>query len=159
IWAPGVDITSSVPHGRATYSGTSLASPHVAGAFAVLDEKFPDWTVDQKVAWLVDNGRPVSRGSLTKPRLALQPPEGISPAPPPPVFAPPNPTSVDAVAHDRSITVSWTPLDGVAVSGWVVTPYPLGLPIVLDDPTRTELRLASRTNGAWYEVSVQPIIG
>jgi minor extracellular serine protease Vpr len=47
VVAPGVDIISTVPGGYASFQGTSMASPHVAGAAAILLQANPGWTVEQ----------------------------------------------------------------------------------------------------------------
>ena len=44
VVAPGVDILSSVFFGFELFNGTSMASPHVAGASAVVLQAHPDWT-------------------------------------------------------------------------------------------------------------------
>lgn len=67
VCAPGVNITSTVPthnpeapHGYASYRGTSMASPHVAGAAALLKEAHPDWSVDDIKAALMNTAEAIT---------------------------------------------------------------------------------------------------
>jgi len=57
LGAPGSAILSTVPGGGyASYSGTSMASPHVAGAAALLWSVNPDLTADEMKAILMNSG-------------------------------------------------------------------------------------------------------
>ncbi|MFC4075803.1 S8 family serine peptidase [Salinithrix halophila] len=67
VSAPGVNITSTVPGGKYdSYSGTSMASPHVAGAAALVKQSHPNWNVREVKAALANtavtmhkrNGKP-----------------------------------------------------------------------------------------------------
>ncbi|AJF67922.1 S8 family peptidase [Streptomyces vietnamensis] len=58
IAAPGVGISAAAAGGRGVYayqsmSGTSMATPHVAGAAALVKQRHPDWTAQQIKAALV----------------------------------------------------------------------------------------------------------
>ncbi|WP_416147766.1 S8 family serine peptidase [Salipaludibacillus sp. HK11] len=55
--APGVEIDSTIPSGYLDLNGTSMASPHVAGAAALLIEKYPDWSPEQIKAALMNSAK------------------------------------------------------------------------------------------------------
>ncbi|MEU3611200.1 S8 family peptidase [Streptomyces sp. NPDC006872] len=76
VTAPGVDITAASAHGSflaqeagekpagyLTLSGTSMATPHVAGAAAILKQQHPDWTYAELKGALVGSAKAGSGGS------------------------------------------------------------------------------------------------
>jgi subtilisin family serine protease len=61
LGAPGSAIYSTTPNNTyATYSGTSMASPHVAGAAALLWSQNPTWTAQQVKDALMNTGDPIA---------------------------------------------------------------------------------------------------
>ena len=61
ITAPGVSITSTgsgTGNGPLTISGTSMASPHVAGVAALTRQAHPSWKVEDIKAAIVNTGKP-----------------------------------------------------------------------------------------------------
>lgn len=75
ILAPGFRVESlGIGGGLTVFTGTSMASPHVAGAAAVLRSADPSLTVPQVRMQLTSTGQLVTddRNGLTHPRLDLQ---------------------------------------------------------------------------------------
>lgn len=74
LLAPGVGIDSAVPAGSfESMSGTSMAAPHVAGAFALLRQQRPDASVNELLERLTSTGVPVedARNGIVTPRISL----------------------------------------------------------------------------------------
>lgn len=86
IGAPGVSIVSSVPtNSYASYSGTSMATPHVSGAVALYAAAFPTATAAQIRTAILGAAKPTSSlagVTVTGGRLSL---EGLFGAPPGPI--------------------------------------------------------------------------
>ncbi|AKS40465.1 S8 family serine peptidase [Wenzhouxiangella marina] len=92
LLAPGVAINSAEPTiddtlpGRArSISGTSMATPHVAGAIALLKSAHPNASVDQIEAALASTGVPVteSPSGLVRPRIRVDLAHAVIDATPP----------------------------------------------------------------------------
>lgn len=74
LLAPGSSIESSIPGGgTAVWSGTSMATPHVSGAWAILKQHVPSASVDDVLAALQATGLPVTddRNGVTTPRIRI----------------------------------------------------------------------------------------
>ena len=79
LFAPGSSIDSSVPDDAfGNMSGTSMAAPHVTGAFAVLRDAYPTATIGQLLGFMTSTGVPITYATngdgttqATTPRLDL----------------------------------------------------------------------------------------
>ncbi len=70
LYAPGVDIRSSVPSGGyESWNGTSMATPHVAGAWALVRHKFPTESVDEIEQKFKQTGVPITVNNITRKRV------------------------------------------------------------------------------------------
>ncbi|KAK6450359.1 hypothetical protein FP744_10006609 [Trichoderma asperellum] len=61
IAAPGGHILSTFPESIGSYgviSGTSMATPYIAGCFALVKSQFPDWSVDEILIALQTTAQP-----------------------------------------------------------------------------------------------------
>ena len=72
LYAPGESINSSVPgDGFQSKNGTSMAAPHVAGAWAVLKQRYPSRSVDEIEAAFKATGVTVTSSLISRQRINI----------------------------------------------------------------------------------------
>jgi subtilisin len=115
LLAPGVNINSSVPNDAfGSKQGTSMAAPHVTGAFAVLKSKAPNFTMPALLSILKSTGLPVTdaRNGLVRRRIRLD--QAINALCAPSSFTvSPSSTTVNMSGGSRVISVN-APTNGCA---------------------------------------------
>ena len=105
LLAPGSAINSSVPGGGfATWNGTSMATPHVAGAWAVIKSQQLNASVDDVLNALVNTAVPIldGRNGITKPRIDVEASLNDDPS-----ITIIEPDGIGDTA-DSSFTITWT---------------------------------------------------
>ncbi|HUQ21487.1 MAG TPA: S8 family serine peptidase [Gaiellaceae bacterium] len=127
VSAPGVSILSAAPGARyATLSGTSMASPHVAGGVALLLQRHPTWTPAQVKSALALTGDEAFADDLKTEELSTVRGGGgvinLPRADNPLVFAAPVALSFGLVGADARLTQSAALTDaGGGAGDWAVT--------------------------------------
>ena len=110
LLAPGTTINSSVPGGDFRVAdGTSMATPHVSGAWAIMRQAYGDQPIDTELDFLKTTGQVVvdnrTGSAATLSRIRLGPAAGI--VNPAPVLSSVTPSAIKA-GRDTNITVSGT---------------------------------------------------
>jgi subtilisin family serine protease len=123
LLAPGAVIVSSIPGGDFdAKSGTSMAAPHVAGAWAVIKQKVPTATVGQVLFALQHSGLPITdpKNGITTPRIRIN--EALSVFPDLVVTAVSNPPGAGPRGGSFSVTDT-TKNQGLASAAASTTRY------------------------------------
>jgi hypothetical protein len=119
LLAPGSAILSSTPdNGLGLKYGTSMAAPHVAGAFALLRQAQPAATVSDILAVLQNTGVPITdwRNGIPTPRIDVQ--AAVDTLDTTGSNAPAMTSPVPGTAlPGETVTFQWTG-NGVAVDQW-----------------------------------------
>jgi hypothetical protein len=129
VTAPGEDVLSSLPNDEwDRWSGTSMSSPHVAGAAAVLMQRHPTWTVQQIKSALATTGDPVHPAGGTGEVAALREGGGridLPRADNPQIFVAPTNLSFGLVQRGAKLSKTLTLNDaGGGTDGWTPTIAP-----------------------------------
>jgi subtilisin family serine protease len=156
VAAPGVSIMSSIPEADGSWdelSGTSMSSPHVAGAAALLLQRHPEWTPPQVKSALVQTAEPLAGVPPTRQGGGLV---RLERAATPLLFASPTGVSFGSLRPNASAVVPVALTDAGGGGGaWTVTleareGTPISAPASVAVPGTLELRA---TGGAAGEAS------
>jgi subtilisin family serine protease len=165
LFAPGSNITSTVPGGgTAIYSGTSMASPHVAGIAAVVLAQAA-MTPTQLVTYLTDNATAGVVGSpgTGSPNLLAFLPGSTTPTDPTKPDTPPTvpgqPSAPVAESRNKAAVVTWTLPDdgGSPIVTQTIRAYSGGRVVaqVRVDGVTVSTRISRLRNGVAYTFTVQ----
>ena len=168
IFAPGSSITSAWIGGTTattSISGTSMASPHVAGVAAVLLGRFPTSTTAEIASMLRTSATPnvVTSAGTGSPNylLYLDPLGGpIVPPPPPTPVAPSAPTGITITPGSGQLSVSFT---AGAAGTSPITSYKYSANGGTTWATRqtgttaSPIVITGLTNGSTYSVSIRAV--
>ncbi len=134
LLAPGDNIVSSVPGGGYEgWAGTSMATPHVAGAWAVLKSKQPGAPVAEILAALTSTGAPIldGRNGITKPRIDLLAAINSLGDPRPYLHQPAD----GSRTYNSTPTFEWGSLSGATAYQFQVDDDPSFASALIDQPT------------------------
>ena len=152
VYAPGVQITSALlGDGQGALNGTSMASPHVAGAIATYLSDNPASTPTDVDTWIKANAVETITGSAYTTKL-LQSNVASRPA-----TVADAPSGVSAVAADSEVTVTWTaPVSdgGSPITSYTVTAVSAGQTLTTSDGSTLTGTLTGLTNGTDYTFTV-----
>jgi subtilisin family serine protease len=154
VSAPGVSILSAAPQRQGvwqTLSGTSMATPHVAGAVALLRQRHPRWTAAQVKSALTTTGQEAreSRGGVATSTRQGGGFVDLVRADRPLLFATPTAVSFGLVRRGRTVArrVALTDAGGGAGLWSVAAPRGFTAPRSVSVPGTLTLRLATRRLG------------
>jgi subtilisin len=145
LLAPGSSIYSSVPDdGYAYFNGTSMAAPHVTGAWAVLKSKLPGATVDevltafQSTGVLIDDNR---AGGIETDMPRIQVDAALT------ALEGPTPTATTTASPTSTATETPTPTATATVTATATeTATPTASATPTETPTETPTQTATATS-------------